>query len=243
MHGLLTNPQVHSAKLVNDSPGASQFKRERTVTAMQQMLSQMCCAQTPAAAPSSGVHVHALAQQLIDASGTDALPSGMIEPNVPSINFESAGKQPLGTTSHGLVMPTSNTMPTLEQQPQNSPLMNQLMDMILSLQNQMQMQQEAATRSKEQSSQEIPKKSRKRSSNEHDETTATSTSAQAPVLTKEKGKGSNKKQVQKKADTKAKATTLTSTDQLVRVNDKSSQDATAEDPPRKKSKKQKKKKK
>ena len=145
MRGLLANPQVCSAKLVNHSPGAIQFKRERTVTAMQQMLSQMCCAQTPAVAPSSGVHVRALAQQLIDLSGTDALPSGMVEPNVPSINFESAGEQPLGT-SHGLVIPTSNTLPTLEQQPQTSPLTNQRMDMILSLQNQMQQrQQEAAT--------------------------------------------------------------------------------------------------
>ena len=61
MRGLLTNPLVYSAKLMNDSPLASQFKRERTVTAMQQMHSQMCCAQVPAAAPSSGVHVHALA--------------------------------------------------------------------------------------------------------------------------------------------------------------------------------------
>ena len=85
---------------------------------------------------------HALkCQQLIDPSGTGALPSGMIELNVPSINFEFAGEQPLGT-SHGLVMPTSNTVPTMEQQPQTSPLMNQLIDMILSFQNQMQQMQQ-----------------------------------------------------------------------------------------------------
>ena len=80
MHGLLTNPIVYSTKLVNDLPGAAQFEREATATAMQQMLLQMC-AQTPAAAMSSGVHVLALAQQFVDLSDTGALASWMIEPN------------------------------------------------------------------------------------------------------------------------------------------------------------------
>ena len=64
MHGLLTNPQVYSAKLVNDLPGATQFKREATVTAMQQMLLQMG-AQAPAVALLSGVYVLILICQVL----------------------------------------------------------------------------------------------------------------------------------------------------------------------------------
>ncbi len=147
IRGLVSNPQVYATKLVNDTPEATQFKKDKTISSIQQMLMAMCAA-TPTTAPSSRAHVRALAQ-LVDPSGSS---SGLQPPDVGGSNIESTGLHRPVSPTHGSQVPV---MPTpgarfSQQQTQPSTFTNQHMDMILSLQNQMQqMQWEAATQNKQ----------------------------------------------------------------------------------------------
>ena len=134
MRGVVRDPQIYANKLVSDGPEAVQFRKDKTVGAMQQMLAAACVPTTPAAAPSSNARVRALAAQLVD-------------PQQPT---ERTGLRASTSGAHGLQDPaTSPSVPSSSgQDTQSSALTNQLMDMILSLQNQMQeMQWEAASQS------------------------------------------------------------------------------------------------
>lgn len=84
MRGLVTNPKHYATKLVNDAPESIQFKNDKTVGALQQMLTAMCA--SPQTGPqSSGSHnVRALAQQLVDPSASRASSSGLQPPHLPA---------------------------------------------------------------------------------------------------------------------------------------------------------------
>ena len=191
IRGLVSNPQVYATKLVNDAPEAMQFKKDKTISSMQKMLTAMCVT-TPTTAPSSRANVRALAQQLVDPSGSS---SGLQPPDLGGSNIESTGLHRPVSPTHGSQVPV---MPTPEasfsqQQTQPSIFTNQLMDMILSLQNQMQQtQQEAATQNKQTNPDEQPKKteSRKRSRSPS-EACATSTNTE-PLTTERRPKKSKK---------------------------------------------------
>ena len=134
MRGVVRDPQIYANKLVSDGPEAVQFRKDKTVGAMQQMLAAACVPTTPPAAPSSNARVPALAAQLVD-------------PQQPT---ERTGLRASTSGAHGLQDPaTPPSVPSSSgQDTQSSALTNQLMDMILSLQNQMQeMQWEAASQS------------------------------------------------------------------------------------------------
>ena len=134
MRGIVTHPQIYANKLASDGPEAVQFRKDKIVGAMQQMLAATCVPTTPAAAPSSNARVCALAAQLVD-------PQQLSEHN--GLCASTSG-------AHGLQDPATppSVASSSGQDTQSSALTNQLMDMILSLQNQMQeMQWEAASRS------------------------------------------------------------------------------------------------
>ena len=120
-----THPQIYANKLASsDGPEAVQFRKDKIVGAMQQMLAATCVPTTPAAAPSSNARVCALAAQLVD-------PQQLTECN--GLRASTSG-------AHGLQDPaTPPSIPSSSgQDTQSSALTNQLMDMIMSLQNQMQ---------------------------------------------------------------------------------------------------------
>ena len=132
--GVVKHLQIFANKLVSDGPEAVQFRKDKTVGAMQQMLAPTCVPTRPAAAPSSNARVHALAGQLVD----------------PQQLAERTGLRASTSGAHSLQGPA--TLPSVPsssgQDTQLSALTNQDMDMILSLQNQMQeMQWEAVNRS------------------------------------------------------------------------------------------------
>ncbi len=104
IRGLVSNPQVYATKLVNDTPEATQFKKDKTISSIQQMLMAMCAA-TPTTAPSSRAHVRALAQ-LVDPSGSS---SGLQPPDVGGSNIESTGLHRPVSPTHGSQVPV---MPT-----------------------------------------------------------------------------------------------------------------------------------
>lgn len=93
-------------------------------------------------------HVSALAQQLVNHAAATATPSGSQQPSITSSVLENPG---LPTSANQLQLPPFNAQSiTMQQQDQSSTLNTQLMDMILSLQNQMQQlqQQQAASQTK-----------------------------------------------------------------------------------------------
>ena len=61
MRALITNPEQYASKLVNDEPAAIQFKNDKTIAALQQMLTKTWSS-PPIAPPSSNAHVRQLAQ-------------------------------------------------------------------------------------------------------------------------------------------------------------------------------------
>ena len=121
MRALITNPEQYASKLVNDEPAAIQFKNDKTIAALQQMLNKMWSS-PPIATPSSNAHVRQLAQQLVDPSS-------------------SAGLQPPACSAPIVSLPNqpSSSMHTVRgAAAEELNITNALMDMILSLQNQMQ---------------------------------------------------------------------------------------------------------
>ena len=118
MRGVVTHPQMYANKLASsDGPEAVQFRKDKIVGAMQQMLAATCVPTTPAAAPSSNARVCALAAQLVD-------PQQLTECN--GLRTSTSG-------AHGLQDPaTPPSVPSSSgQDTQSSALTNQLMDMIL----------------------------------------------------------------------------------------------------------------
>jgi hypothetical protein len=135
MRSLITSPEQYASKLVNDDPSAIEFKNKKTVSALQDMLTKMCST-TPTAAPSSRAHVRVLAQQLVDpsaqsSSSADLQPTAVLPPPTPSIQSIGLHDPDQPSTS----MHTVSAAPTAEQP---STFTNSMLDIILSLQNQMQ---------------------------------------------------------------------------------------------------------
>lgn len=121
MRSLITNPEQYASKLVNDEPSGIKFKNEKNIASLQEMLTKMCSV-TPIAAPSSNQNVRQLAQQLVN-----PLSSGALQPPAGSTPIVSLPNEP------------STSMHTVSSAPTGEPnFTNALMDMILSLQNQMQ---------------------------------------------------------------------------------------------------------
>ena len=121
MRALITNPEQYASKLVNDEPAAIQFKNDKTIAALQKMLTKMWSS-PPIATPSSNAHVRQLAQQLVDPSS-------------------SAGLQPPACSAPIVSLPNqpSSSMHTVRgAAAEELNITNALMDMSLSLQNQMQ---------------------------------------------------------------------------------------------------------
>jgi hypothetical protein len=115
MRALITNPEQYASKLVNDEPATIQFKNDKTIAALQQMLTKMCSS-PPIAAPSSNAHVRQLAQQLVDPSS-------------------SAGLQPPACSAPIVSLPNqpSSSMHTVRgAAAEELNITNALMDMILS---------------------------------------------------------------------------------------------------------------
>lgn len=157
MRALLTNPEQYATKLVNDSPEAIRFKSEKSVASLQKMLTDMCASFQSIPVIGTTTHLSALAQQLVNPAGAPPMPPGL---QAPSNTFSNAPQNlDIPTTANEVQLPVSNTQSmTTPQQPQSTTLNTQLMDMILSLQNQMQQlqQQQMAAKTKEMADNDIP---------------------------------------------------------------------------------------
>lgn len=153
MRGLITNPEQYSAKLVNDSPEAVEFKTAKNVTTMQRMLTSMCIPTAPPSA-SSCRNVRALATQLANPSAPASTVSGP-----PAAHHRAS-------TVSGLEPPAAyRTASTgLQQPPPLSAFPNELTDMILQLQSQIQAMQQQTSAQPTTSAQQdqSTKKSKKR---------------------------------------------------------------------------------
>lgn len=137
MRSLIQHPEVYASKLVNDHSAALDFKNAKSVGTLQNMLTEMCVPATTNNLSTPRSHVRALAGDLVDPSQSTR-PEG-------SSTSKSRRKRT------GLIDPTSTTQHEAQQSQTGQSLTNdmntQLMDMILSLQNQMQIMQQQSAKS------------------------------------------------------------------------------------------------
>lgn len=149
MRLLITNPDIFAANLMNNEMSAIQFKNTKSVSTMQTMLTDMCVP-TASLHATGATHVRALAQHLVDPS------QGAPSADVPTSSrhmITSLTDPSSPATAPAATSPPATSPPAQQSMPQSPNLNNQLMDMILSLQNQMQMLQQAQQQTKEQAEQ------------------------------------------------------------------------------------------
>ena len=168
MRALITNPEQYASKLVNDVASAIEFKNKKTVSAQQEMLTKMCSS-TPTAAPSSRAHVRVLAQQLVDPSSQSCSSADLHQPS-PVVSAAMPIVQPIGLHDPDQPSTSMHMFPAAPTAEQPSNFTNSMLDIILSLQNQMQEMQrnyQSRQRTDADNSNEVslPEKPRKRKTN------------------------------------------------------------------------------
>ena len=186
---LVTNPESYANKLLNDDLSALEFKRKKSVPALQEMLTKMCTSGQSGPAPSSRAQVRVLAEQLVNPSSPCGSGAPMAAPAMHPVQVGARGTSPTAE-SIGLHNPnqpsTSTEGLSASEGVGQSPAMNSMLDVILSLQNQMQeMQREFRRRGEHEESEKADQpttapKQGKRKRRKGEAETATQNTEQLP---------------------------------------------------------------